>query len=117
MALGIDKIKAAMKLLADLRNATAEALADGTFQWQEAFGFIPSLMQIQGVIQSKDELIAEIKDASHAEREELETYGIDILKIPSAEVEEFIVKATDWVILTVQMITKGTDLRSVASKK
>lgn len=27
--LGIDKIKAAMKLAADLRNTTADALADG----------------------------------------------------------------------------------------
>lgn len=114
MDLGIDKIKAAMKLAADLRNTTADALADGTFQWQEAFGFIPSLMQIQGVVQTSKELVAQVQDASHSEREELEAYAKEALNIPDANVEAFIANAVDWVIATVQIIG---DLRSVASKK
>lgn len=114
MELGIDKIKAAMKLAADLRNTTADALADGTFQWQEAFGFIPSLMQIQGVVQNSAEMVAQIQDASHNEREELEAYAKDVLNIASADVEQFIANALDWVIATVQIIG---DLRSVASKE
>ena len=103
--LGIDKIKAAMKLAADLRNATADALADGNFQWQEAFAFIPSLLQIQGVVEGASEMIAQIKDASHVEREELETYAKEVLNIPAENVEQFIADSVDWIIATVQMIT------------
>lgn len=110
MSLGIDKIKAAMKLAADLRNATADALADGTFQWQEAFGFIPSLMQVQGVAQSVPELVAQVKDASHTEREELAAYAKEVLLIPTAEVEQFIADAVDWVIATVKVIGSGKAL-------
>lgn len=107
---GIDKIKAAMKLAADLRNTTADALADGTFQWQEAFGFIPSLMQIQGVVNSAAELVEQVKDADHNEREELEAYAKDVLNIPSENVEQFIADAVDWVVATVQLINSGKGL-------
>lgn len=107
---GIDKIKAAMKLAADLRNTTADALADGQFQWQEAFAFIPSLMQIQGVVNSAAELVAQVKDADHDERQELEAYAKEVLNIPSENVEQFISDAVDWVITTIQLINSGKAL-------
>lgn len=110
MSLGTDKIKEVMKFGADLRNLTAEALADGKFQWQEAIKFLPTLMSVQGVIESLKETVAQIKDASHPEREELEVYAKDVLQIPAEQVEDFIAKSFDWVVATLQLIESGKNI-------
>ena len=108
--LGIDNIKSVMKFMADTRNQTSDAMADGKITWIEGVGFLPLIMRTPELVNKAKQTLAEIKDASHPERAELETYAIEVLLIPSAEVEEFIADCCDWIILTIKIIDKGTKL-------
>jgi len=97
---------------AELRNVTAEALKDGKFTAMEVFGFVPALLQIQGIIESTPAMLAELKSATHADREELEAYAIAELKIEAVNVEAFIADALDWIIATVQLFISGQGLKA-----
>ncbi len=108
--LGIENIKSVMKFMADGRNMTADALQDGKITWIEGVGFLPLIMRTPEIVASAKETLAEIKDATHTERGTLETYAIVELNIPSEEVEAFIAKCCDWIILTIQLFDSGTKL-------
>jgi hypothetical protein len=110
MSLGIESIKPAIKVAAELRNVTAAAFADGKFQVMEAFGYVPALMQVQAIVESGPTILAELKDADHAERAELEAYAINELKIEAADVEGFIADALDWIIASLQLFISGKGL-------
>lgn len=113
--MSIEAVKPAIKVAAELRNVAATALADGKFQPMEIFGFIPALLQVQGIIESGPQMLQEIKSATHADREELERYAIEELKIGKEGVEQFIGDALDWTIATVKLYVSGAALRTVAS--
>jgi len=109
--MSIEAVKPAIKVAAELRNVTAQAFADGKFQVMEAFGYVPALMQVQAIVESGPTILAELKDATHAERAELEAYAIEELKIEKADVESFIADSIDWVIATLQLFISGQNLR------
>lgn len=116
MSLGIEAIKPAIKVAAELRNVTAAALEDGKFTPMEIFGYIPALMQVQAIVQSGPQILAELKAADHNDRAELEAYAKEELKIADQDVEGFIAEALDWAIASLQLFISGQQsLRSVAS--
>jgi hypothetical protein len=116
MSLGIEAVKPAIKVAADLRNITADALADGKFTPMEIFAFVPALLQVQGIIESGPQILAQLKEADHNDRAALEAYAKEELKIADQEVEQFIGDALDWAIATLQLFISGKQsLRSVVS--
>lgn len=107
MSLGIENVKPAIKAAAEIRNVAAAALADGKFTALEAFGFVPVLSQLPAIIQSGPTILAELKDADHVERAELEAYAINELGIAKENVEQFIADALDWAIASLQLYASG----------
>lgn len=72
--MGIDQLKIVAKFGIDLGEAFAAALADKKITLQEALGFLPTVMALPGILQAKDQIVAEFKDLDMAEREELNKY-------------------------------------------
>lgn len=74
MSVGIENLKKVAKFGIDLGEKTASVFEDGKVSTMEAFGFLPVLMDIPGIIEKKDDIIAEFKDLSTEERTELNAF-------------------------------------------
>lgn len=73
MALGIDNLKKAAKLLVSF-GKEIETAAKGGFQITDLFGFIDEISQIPEIINNKTAILEEFKDLTAEERSELLEY-------------------------------------------
>jgi len=102
--MGIENLKKAVGLAAAFKNQTTEALADG-FQTMDIFGFIDELSQLPAVIQSAEDLKAELNDLTLEERTELNEYVLSLNVVAEENLEAFIANALDWAFATYKVVT------------
>ncbi len=106
MLLGIDNLKKAALLGIDIGKQVETALADGKFSWVDSFGFLDELIKVPGIINSRKDIIAEYKDLTEAEREELKEYIQDNLDLINDELEGKIEKGLDIIFSILNFISK-----------
>lgn len=111
MPVGIENLKKIVKFSCDFTDEIAGALADGKFKTAEIFGFFDEIMSIPGVVKSFPEVMAEIKDLTEAERNELHAYVVDEFDIPNDKVEGFIEHSIMWAFSTVSLVELFKGLR------
>lgn len=74
MSLGIDNLKKAGKFGVGLGMQIEKALADGKFTWTDLPGFVDELLEIPGIVNNREAIVAEFKDLTIDERAELLAY-------------------------------------------
>lgn len=105
MAIGISQLKTVAKFGIDLGEQASSALADNKISAQEAFGFLPVLMGIPGIIQQKDQIVAEFKDLDNVERLELNQYIHQEFDIANDELENKIEKGLNAVVAVLDLVS------------
>lgn len=95
MQLGIEKLKAAILLAVAFANQAHESFKDG-FKAQDLFDFVDELMQVQGVLQTKDEVLAELNDLSLEERGQIIAAVAERLNVGNDVAEGIVADAIDW---------------------
>jgi NifB/MoaA-like Fe-S oxidoreductase len=92
--LGITKLKAGILLLVAFFNQGKEAAEDGV-QTMDLFSFIDEAAQIPGVIASKDEILAELNDLDHSEKQEILDAVAEKLNVENEKAEKIVIAAID----------------------
>src|SRR6187402_1763224 len=103
MSTGITNLQAAVLLAVAFANEAHKAAADG-FKPQDLFGFIDEVMQVQGVIATKAEILAEMNDLDLTERGEIITAVAEKLDVGNDKAEAIVADAIDWLAATYAMI-------------
>jgi hypothetical protein len=103
MALGIEKLKVAAKLLISFGQKIESTSKDG-FQIVELFSFLGELSQIPAIFADKDEIVAEFKDLDATERAELVAYIETELTLENKKVEAIIEKSLGVLISILQLV-------------
>jgi len=96
--LGIDKVKLALALGFSLGEQIEKAMEDGKFNLSDLPGFIDEFMQIQGVVESGKDVLAQALDLDAAERAEINTWAQAEFNIANDELEAKIESALDLAI-------------------
>lgn len=84
--LGIENLKKAVKFAIDLGEQFAESAKDG-FTWKDSFSFIDELLQVPGLLSRSKDIVAELKDLSEVEKEELVAWAKDELDLEDDALE------------------------------
>lgn len=100
---GITNLKRAVGLTIGIANQYMSATADG-FQTMDLFQFVDELSQLPAVIASADAMKEEAKDLDFAEREELNKFIIEELKVPAEKVEAVIADSMDLVFAAYKLV-------------
>lgn len=106
--LGIDHLKAALKFVNDFRNQIAQTKK---FNLWSILGFINDLMELGAVISTYKDLIAEWKDRTPAELQELYAYAKTLANIPSEKVQKFVDDSFQWLLLTISLVEEAKLLK------
>lgn len=83
MPLGIENLKLVAKAGVDLGEKLATVFEDNKITLTEAFGFLPTLMDIPDILKKKADIKAEWADLDSAERNEIKTYVAAELSLPN----------------------------------
>lgn len=112
--LGIENLKKVIKLVLDLQKQGQVALADGKFTLLDIPGFLDELLQIPGLINSRETIVAEFNDLTKDEIDELNAYlkqEFDLENdVTEAKVEEYINIAVSLIKLFVKDKPEGEAL-------
>lgn len=81
--LGIENLKLVAKAGVDLGEKIATVFEDNKITLTEAFGFLPTLMEIPDILKKKAEIKAEWADLDTAEREEIKAFVAAELSLPN----------------------------------
>lgn len=108
MPVGIEHLKQALKFSADFSDQIAQTKK---FSFLSAFGFIDDLIALGSVISSWKDIVAEFKDLDDVERLALSAYAKDVLKIPAANIKDFIADALNWALLTFSLVERAKTLK------
>jgi hypothetical protein len=92
---GIQNLQAAILLAVAFANQIHESASDG-FKPADLFDFIDEAMQIQGVVASKDEIVAELNDLSLEERGQIIDAVAQKLNVGNDKAEGVVADAIDW---------------------
>lgn len=103
--LGIQNLKKAAAFGLNLAEEIQKAGADG-FTWTDSFGFIDEIAQIPGLLQSGNEIVAEFKDLTDVEKNELVVYLQAEFDIPDDKVEAIVEDALNLALTIVALINK-----------
>jgi hypothetical protein len=109
--IGTKNIKKLLQFGFDFSQSITSALADGKVSWIEAIGFVPELMQLQGVVKSWPLVKQEIADLDSDERADLCNFAVESFDIPNDQVEEFVETAGQWAISTLALIELAGKLK------
>lgn len=102
--LGIENLKKLIQAGLAIPKQIAESSADG-WQFTDAFSFIDEGMAVVAVARSIKDIMAELKDLSEEERNELNSYFSALFDIPNDKVEKYIEDALLWGTITVRLVT------------
>lgn len=108
---GIENLKKIVKFACDFTKEIASALADGKFQWTEAFGFVDEIMAIPGVAKSFPAAKQELADLSPEEKAELYAYVVEEFDLPNDKVEAFVENALSFAISAVALVEQWKALK------
>lgn len=97
----IENLKLVAKTGVDLGGKLAETFEDNKITWQEAFSIITNLMTIPEILKKKEEIKAEWKALTSAQRDELKVYIADELSIPNNPALERKIEKGTFLILDV----------------
>lgn len=103
--LGIENLKNVAKFGIELGEKTASILEDGKVSALEALGYLPVLLAVPGIIEHKDDIIAEFKDLSKDERDELNEFIQDEFDIADDELELKIEKSLTAAVAILDLIS------------
>lgn len=103
--LGIESLKTVAKFGIELGEKAADALADGKVSATEAFGFLPTLMAIPGILAQKDDVVAEFKDLTSEERSELNAFIAAEFDIANDALESKIEKGLSAVVAILDLVS------------
>lgn len=106
--LGIDSLKQALKTVSDFRDQIAQTKK---FSFLSAFGFMDDLIALGLVVTSWKTIVAEWKDRTPEELEELKAYARDVLRIPNEKVEKFVEDAFSWILTTIELVEQARKLK------
>lgn len=110
MPVGITSLKIALKFAADFSDQVAQTKK---FNFMVIFSFIDDLIALGGVISNWKNIVEEFKDLDDAERLEINAYAKDVLKIPAANVKEFVADALNWALITFSLVERAKALKKV----
>lgn len=99
--LGIDHLKQALKFVNDFRNQIAQTKK---ITFVAAISFIDDLIALGGVIEDWKIIIAEWKDRTPIELQELYAYAKTLAPIPNDKVQAFVDKSFRWMLLTFELV-------------
>jgi hypothetical protein len=89
---GIENLKKAVRFAIDLGLQIEKSGKDG-FTWSDSFSFIDELLQIPGLLKSGDAILAELRELSAEERQELYAYAVAEFDIENDKVEDVVESA------------------------
>lgn len=112
--LGIENLKQTAKLLISFGQKIESTTKDG-FQVTDLFSFLGELSQIPGIIEHKDDIVAEFKDLTSAERSELVTYIEKELTLENKKTEEIIEASLVTAIAILALVDKLRVPKQVAA--
>lgn len=93
--IGIEKIKAAVDLAIRFYKQTAKVLEDGTVKPLELLEFVDEVSEIGTVVESGEQLLAELNDMDLNERNELMEMARTELNMSDEKIENIIVASLD----------------------
>lgn len=96
MALGIETIKTDVLFLVDTATKVKAAIAS-KFSYLDDIAILANFSQLPGILAKKDELLAEIKDLTVAEENELIAFIESNLNIPNLRTKAIIFAALELV--------------------
>jgi len=105
MALGIENLKKAAKLLISFGQKIESTSKDG-FQAIELFSFLGEVSQVPDIISHKDDIVAEFKDLDATERAELVSYIETELVLENKKTEEIIEAGLALLISVLTLVEK-----------
>lgn len=108
MPVGIEHLKQALKFAADFSDQIAQTKK---FNFLSIFSFIDDVIALGTVITTWKDVVAEFKDLDESERVQLTGYAKDVLKIPAANVKDFIADALGWALVTFSLVERAKLLK------
>lgn len=109
--LGIEKLKTALAFALNLTEEIQKAGQDG-FTWTDAFGFVDDILKVPGLIASGDQILAELKDLTMEEKEELAAYLAAEFDIPNDRVEAMVEDALKLALTVVALVNQWKELKA-----
>lgn len=106
--LGIESLKKALKTVSDFREQIAQTKK---FNFMSLFGFIDDLFALGEVATSWKVIVAEWKDRSDAEIQELYAYARTLSNIPNEKIAKFVDDAFQWTLLTISLVEDARSLK------
>lgn len=95
---GIENLKNGVSVIIKLGEAADTSLADGKFQVSELFNFLQPLMQVPGIIENKDKVLAELKNLDDAEMQQISATVKSELQLSNPNTEKIVEAAVDTLI-------------------
>jgi hypothetical protein len=78
MSVGIEGVKAVIKLAVDLEVAVSKSTADGKFDVLDIGNFVQPVLDVPGLIANAGDLVTELKDLSAEESAEVLAYAASL---------------------------------------
>lgn len=104
---GIEHLKLALKFVA---NFSVQVAGTKKFSFLSIFSFIDDLIALGAVITSWKDIVAEFKDLTDPEREELYAYAQANLNIPHEQTKAFVADSFDWALKTFSLVERARTL-------
>lgn len=106
--LGIESLKQALKTVSDFREQIAQTKK---FNFMSIFGFVDDLFALGAVITSWKNIVAEWKDRSPAELNELYAYAKTLANIPNEKIAKFVDDSFQWILVTISLVEEAKLLK------